>query len=125
MRLYCASIGFQERRTSGAKKLRIMVWRSPYNGCSGPPGRWRRAMKGESMGIEAMLKGEGGVRRAPGMSRKEFLKLGGAGVAGAALLGTAGCGVFEGGGGGGGGSSNPKNITFNLSDAIRDLDSAT
>ena len=27
-----------------------------------------------------------------GLSRKEFLKLGGAGLAGAALLGTAGCG---------------------------------
>jgi oligopeptide transport system substrate-binding protein len=77
------------------------------------------------MGIEEMLKTEGGVRRAPAMSRKEFLRLGGAGMAGAALLGTAGCGVFESGGGGGGGSSNPKNLTFNLSDAIRDLDSAT
>ena len=77
------------------------------------------------MGIEEMLKTEGGVRRAPGMSRKEFLRLGGAGIAGAALLGTAGCGVFESGGGGGGGSSNPKNITFNLEDTIRDLDSAT
>jgi hypothetical protein len=32
-----------------------------------------------------------------GMSRKEFLRLGGAGMAGAVLLGTAGCGVFEGG----------------------------
>jgi oligopeptide transport system substrate-binding protein len=60
-----------------------------------------------------------------GMSRKEFLKLGGAGMAGALLLGTAGCGVFEGGGGTGGGSSNPKNLTFNLEDTIRDLDSAT
>ncbi len=39
-----------------------------------------------------------------GMTRKEFLRLGGAGVAGAALLGTAGCGVFESGGKTGGGS---------------------
>src|ERR687897_2198321 len=35
-----------------------------------------------------------------GMSRRDFLKIGGAGLAGAALLGTAGCG----GGGGGGGT---------------------
>ena len=57
-----------------------------------------------------------------GMSRKDFLRLGGAGMAGAILLGTAGCSaVFE----GGGGSANPKNITFNLEDTIRDLDSAT
>ena len=55
------------------------------------------------MRIEEMLKSGSGVRRAPGMSRKEFLRLGGAGVAGAALLSTAGCGVFESGGGGGGG----------------------
>ncbi|MBA3703720.1 MAG: hypothetical protein H0W79_13055, partial [Rubrobacteraceae bacterium] len=33
-----------------------------------------------------------------GVSRKEFLKLGGAGLAGAALLGTAGCGGSQGGG---------------------------
>ena len=68
-----------------------------------------------------------GVRRAPGMSRKDFLKLGGAGLAGAALLGTAGCGsVFQGGGeGGGGGGGGAKSITINLGDTIRDLDSTT
>ena len=77
------------------------------------------------MGIEELLKKGNGVRRVPAMSRKEFLRLGGAGMAGAALLGTAGCGVFESGGGGGGGGSNPKNITFNLEDTIRDLNSAT
>src|SRR5215204_7536815 len=60
-----------------------------------------------------------------GMSRKEFLKLGGAGMAGAVLLGNAGCGVFEGGSQGGTGASNPRNITFNLEDTIRDLDSTT
>ncbi len=37
------------------------------------------------------------------LSRQEFLKLGGSGLAGAALLGTAGCGVRGGGGGGGSG----------------------
>jgi hypothetical protein len=31
-------------------------------------------------------------RRGAELSRKEFLRLGGAGLAGAALLGTAGCG---------------------------------
>jgi oligopeptide transport system substrate-binding protein len=68
-----------------------------------------------------------GRRRAPGMSRREFLKIGGTGLAGAALLGTAGCGVFEGsqGQGGGGGGGSTKAITVNLGDAIRDLDSTT
>jgi oligopeptide transport system substrate-binding protein len=77
------------------------------------------------MGIEEMLKKGDGLRLTPGLTRKEFLRLGGAGMAGAVLLGTAGCSVFEGGGGTGGGGSNPKNLTFNLSDAVRDLDSAT
>jgi oligopeptide transport system substrate-binding protein len=77
------------------------------------------------MRIEEMLKSGSGVRRAPGMSRKEFLRLGGAGVAGAALLSTAGCGVFESGGGGGGGGGSTKTVAFNLEDAVRDLDSAT
>ncbi len=77
------------------------------------------------MGIEEMLKKGDVLPLPPGMSRKDFLRLGGAGMAGALLLGTAGCSVFEGGGGGGGGSANPKNITFNLEDTIRDLDSAT
>ena len=37
------------------------------------------------------------------ISRRDFLKISGTGLAGATLLGTAGCGVFSGGGGGGGG----------------------
>src|SRR3712207_8087497 len=44
-----------------------------------------------------------------GISRRDFLKLSGAGLAGAALLGVAGCGggeTIQGGGGGGGGSTN-------------------
>lgn len=61
------------------------------------------------------------------MTRRDFLKLSGAGFAGAAMLGTAGCGVFSGGeqggnGGGGGGGGGP--ITVNLQDSIRDLDPA-
>ena len=57
------------------------------------------------------------------LTRRDFLKMGGAGLAGAALLGTAGCGVFEQQGGqqGGGGG---KTITVNLQDSIRGLDSA-
>ena len=61
------------------------------------------------------------------ISRRDFLKVGGTGLAGAALLGTAGCGVFQQGGrqqgGGGGGAS--KTVTVNLGDTIRDLDSTT
>jgi oligopeptide transport system substrate-binding protein len=59
-------------------------------------------------------------------SRRDFLKIGGTGLAGATLLGTAGCGIFEESGGqqGGGGGGN-KPITINLQDSIRDLDSTT
>ncbi|HJQ28093.1 MAG TPA: ABC transporter substrate-binding protein, partial [Rubrobacter sp.] len=61
----------------------------------------------------------------PGITRRDFLKLGGTGLAGVALLGVAGCGsVFEGGQQGGGGGSH-KFIAFNLDDTIRDLDSVT
>ena len=62
------------------------------------------------------------------LSRKDFLRLGGAGVAGAAMLGTAGCGVFgggQGGNGGGGGGGGGNSITINLYDTIRDLNSTT
>ncbi len=44
----------------------------------------------------------------PGISRKDFLKMGGAGLAGATLLGVAGCG---GGGGGGGGAQGSNLVT--------------
>jgi oligopeptide transport system substrate-binding protein len=68
-----------------------------------------------------------GMRETPGVtriSRRDFLKVGGTGLAGAALLGTAGCGnVFGGGQGGDGGGS--KVITANLRDNIRGMDSAT
>lgn len=60
------------------------------------------------------------------LSRRDFLKMGGTGLAGAALLGTAGCGVFQGEGGQqGGGGGGSKTITLNLGDTIRDLDSTT
>ena len=57
------------------------------------------------------------------ISRRDFLKISGTGLAGATLLGTAGCGVFSGGGGGGGGGSS-KSIVINLEQTVKDLDSA-
>jgi oligopeptide transport system substrate-binding protein len=111
------------RRTSG-------VIKPPYNGarekegCSEFPCNSRRDEKGVSMRTEDL--GIKGPRRVPGMSRKDFLKLGGAGLAGATLLGTAGCGVFSGsGGGGGGGGGSSKSIVINLEDTVKDLDSAS
>jgi oligopeptide transport system substrate-binding protein len=74
-------------------------------------------MRTEEFGIK-------GPRRVPGMSRKDFLKLGGAGLAGATLLGTAGCGVFSGSAGGGGGSGSSKSVAINLEQTVKDLDSA-
>ena len=62
------------------------------------------------------------------LSRRDFLKISGSGLAGAALLGTAGCGVFSGGGGGGGGTGGGgggSSITLNLQATIRDMDSTT
>ncbi len=61
------------------------------------------------------------------ISRKDFLRIGGTGLVGASLLGTAGCGSVFGGGqksGGGGGGGNGT-ISINLQDSIRDLDSTT
>jgi oligopeptide transport system substrate-binding protein len=56
-------------------------------------------------------------------SRRDFLKMSGTGLAGAALLGTAGCGVFEQSGGtGGGGGGGALNVNFGAE--IRYLDSA-
>src|SRR5215207_6932756 len=78
------------------------------------------------MRIEEMwMKGDG-VRRAPGKSRKDFLKISGTGLAGAAMLAMPGCGVFSaGGGGGGGGGGSSKSIVINLEDTVKDLDSAS
>ncbi len=57
------------------------------------------------------------------LSRRDFLKISGTGLAGAALLGTAGCGsVFEGGGGQQGAGSST--LTLNLTAEIPELDSA-
>jgi oligopeptide transport system substrate-binding protein len=57
-----------------------------------------------------------------GISRKDFLKLGGTGLAGAALLGTAGCGIFQQGSEQG---DSTGSVSVNLEDTIRDLDSTT
>jgi oligopeptide transport system substrate-binding protein len=59
-------------------------------------------------------------------SRRDFLKIGGTGLAGATLLGTAGCNIFQQSGGGQqGGGGGVSSITVNLQDSIRDLDSTT
>ncbi len=65
-------------------------------------------------------KGLGGTQ----ISRRDFLKISGTGLAGATLLGTAGCGVFSGSGGGGGGGGSSKSIAINLEQTVKDLDSA-
>jgi oligopeptide transport system substrate-binding protein len=73
--------------------------------------------------IEEMLK-KGEVRLGPGMSRRDFLKIAGSGMAGAAMLTVPGCGVFSGSGGGGsGGGGSSKSVAINLEQTIRDLDS--
>lgn len=76
------------------------------------------------MRIKDMRMREEGVRRALGMSRRDFLKLSGTGLAGAALLGTAGCGsVFGGGQNGGGGGAGSSTFNLNLTAEIPELDS--
>ena len=66
----------------------------------------------------------GKVLVGPQMSRRDFMKLTGTGLAGAALLGTAGCGsIFEGGGGGSVKKTDTLNI--NLLTEVPDLNSAT
>jgi oligopeptide transport system substrate-binding protein len=81
------------------------------------------------MGKEGrMAKGRVGARRplvGAGFSRREFLKMGGAGLAGATLLGTAGCGSIFGGGQSGGGGSESKLLNVNLGSEIPDLNSST
>jgi len=56
------------------------------------------------------------------LSRRDFLKMSGTGLAGVALLGTAGCGVFEQSSGGGSGGGDALNVNF--ATEIHYLDSA-
>ena len=77
-----------------------------------------------------MAVGRNGARRplvGAGFSRRDFLKMGGASLAGATLLGTAGCGSIFGGGqsGGGGGGSESKVLNINLTAEVPDLNSLT
>ena len=59
------------------------------------------------------------------ISRKDFLRIGGTGLAGVTLLGTAGCGSVFGGGqsGGGGGGAGSSTLNLNLTAEIPELDS--
>src|SRR5215211_3482160 len=67
----------------------------------------------------------GKVLVGPQMSRRDFLKLSGTGLGGAALLGTAGCGsIFE-GGGGSGSVKKTDTLNINLTAEAADLNSAT
>jgi oligopeptide transport system substrate-binding protein len=58
------------------------------------------------------------------LSRGDFLKLSGTGLAGAALLGTAGCGSLFEGGGGGGSAKKTDTLNLDLTAEIPELDSA-
>jgi oligopeptide transport system substrate-binding protein len=59
------------------------------------------------------------------ITRRDFLKIGGSGLAGAALLGTAGCGVFEQGGQQDGGAGAQNAFAYNLAGDIPDMDPTT
>src|SRR5215217_186207 len=85
--------------------------------------RRTRCWKGkeDQMAIRRVRPGK--VLVGPQMSRRDFMKLTGTGLAGAALLGTAGCSsVFGGAGSGGGAGSSTLNL--NLTAEIPELDSA-
>ena len=75
-----------------------------------------------------MATGRVGARRpltGAGFSRRDFLKMGGAGLAGATLLGTAGCDSIFGGGQEGGGGGESKLLNINLTGEVPDLNSVT
>jgi oligopeptide transport system substrate-binding protein len=80
--------------------------------------------KGGSVKTGTVRLGMGETPGATRFTRRDFLKIGGTGLAGAALLGTAGCSNLFGGEQGGGGEGS-KAITLNLQNTIRDLDSTT
>ncbi|CAA9423332.1 MAG: Oligopeptide ABC transporter, periplasmic oligopeptide-binding protein OppA [uncultured Rubrobacteraceae bacterium] len=76
-----------------------------------------------------MTTGRAGARRplvGAGFSRRDFLKMGGASLAGATLLGTAGCGsIFGGGQSGSGGGSESRLLNINFGAEVPDLNSVT
>src|SRR5918997_1785214 len=77
------------------------------------------------MKIRTVRLGMGETPGATRITRRDFLKIGGTGLAGAALLGTAGCGVFQQGGGEQGGGGGGNSIALFLGDNVRDLDSTS
>ena len=62
---------------------------------------------------------------AVGITRRDFLKMGGTGLAGAVALGTAGCGVFGQGGQQGGDSGGQNALSYNLGAEIPDMNPTT
>jgi oligopeptide transport system substrate-binding protein len=81
--------------------------------------------KGEVVKTSRVMLGRGETPGAVRITRRDFLKIGGTGLAGAALLGTAGCNVFQQGGGGEEGGGGGGSVTVNLGDSIRDLNSTS
>jgi oligopeptide transport system substrate-binding protein len=79
------------------------------------------------MKTRAVRLGTGETRGAIRITRRDFLKIGGTGLAGATLLGAVpGCDVFQQGGGQqGGGSAGQNGFTLDLGADIPDMDSAT
>ena len=57
--------------------------------------------------------------------RRRFLKIGGTGLAGAVLLGTAGCGVFQQGGRQGGDPGGQGAFSYSVAGEIPDMDPTT
>ena len=76
------------------------------------------------MRTKKVVLGRGETPGAIRISRRDFLKIGGTGLAGAALLGAAGCGVFEQGGQQGGGGEG-ESIVINLEQNIADMNSTS
>jgi oligopeptide transport system substrate-binding protein len=78
------------------------------------------------MKVRSMRPEEGETPGAIRITRRDFLKIGGTGLAGAALLGTAGCGVFQQGGQQGGGGAGGQNVfTYMLTGDIPDMNPST
>jgi oligopeptide transport system substrate-binding protein len=82
--------------------------------------------KGESMKTRNTSLQRGEPSRGIRITRRDFLKIGGTGLAGATLLGAVpGCGVFQEGGGQQGGGGGGNSISVWMGDNVRDLNSTT